>query len=121
MAALCAVASDDFQHWLGVETLMRQEAEAEAHNLMDRVLGPLSQRSGIEPQRHVKFGPRTEVIGELVGEDPSIAQLILGAAQGPEGPGPLVSAIAGGQAGGYPIPITIVPATLTDDVIDTLA
>ncbi|GAB5374586.1 MAG: hypothetical protein AcusKO_10480 [Acuticoccus sp.] len=35
----------------------------------------------------------------MIAEDPSIAVLVLAAAGGPDGPGPLVSAIAGGQAG----------------------
>ena len=45
----------------------------------------------------------------------------LAAATGTEGPGPLVSAIAGKSAATFPIPVVIVPGGLTDEEIDALA
>jgi hypothetical protein len=38
-----------------------------------------------------------------------------------EGPGPLVSTIAGKSASTFPIPVVIVPGGLTDEEIDALA
>ncbi len=46
--------------------------------------------------------------------------LVLGAATGPEGPGPLVSDLVGKMAGRLRIPITIVPGSLTDEQIDAI-
>ena len=47
---------------------------------------------------------------------------MLGAATDAKGPGPLVSSLAAGKsAGGFPIPITIVPGNLSLDDIKALA
>lgn len=118
--AIAIEPEQEFQHWLGVENLMREEAAEEAHRAMDRVFARLGGEVDAEVERRVFFGKRTDVIRNVIQDEPSIAQLILGAAEGPDGPGPLVSAI-GHQAGAYPIPITIVPGSLPDDVIDALA
>ena len=48
-----------------------------------------------------------------------IALMILAAGESTEGPGPLVSAIAG-SGGTFSIPVTVVPTTLTDQDIDDL-
>jgi hypothetical protein len=47
--------------------------------------------------------------------------LVLAAGADKEGPGPLVSAIAGKASGTFPVPITIVPGSLDDDTISALA
>jgi len=60
-----------------------------------------------------------EILG-LIEEDPDIAILVLGASAENEGPGPLVSMLASKGAGGYPIPVTIVPGNLTDEEINAL-
>ncbi len=46
--------------------------------------------------------------------------LVLAAGTGAEGPGPLVSTLAGRGAGSFPIPITIVPGHLSDAEIDAM-
>jgi hypothetical protein len=58
---------------------------------------------------------------KLIEEEPSISILVLGAATGPEGPGPLVTHLAGKIAGRLRIPVTIVPGGLTDDQIAALS
>ncbi|MEM8852557.1 MAG: universal stress protein [Devosia sp.] len=121
VVALCIITpNDDFQHWLGVQNLMRAEAEEEAEAMLDRVLARLNTRIAADPHRRIEMGNRTDAIRTVIEEDPSISILVLAAATGQDGPGPLVSAIAGGQSGGYPIPITIVPGALTDEDIDAI-
>ena len=44
---------------------------------------------------------------------------MLAAGEANEGPGPLVSSVAG-KGAAFPIPVTIVPATLTDEDIHSL-
>ena len=56
----------------------------------------------------------------LFEEGEAIDLLVLGAATGPEGPGPLVSHIVQKMAGRLPVPITIVPGNLSDAEIDAL-
>ena len=74
-----------------------------------------------EPELVVREGNRSDEILALIEEDADIAILVLAAGSGSEGPGPLVSAIAGKGAASFPIPVTIVPATLDDESIAALA
>lgn len=120
VVALCIAGTTEFQHWLGVENLMREEAEEEAQEMLDRALAKVADRMPSEPQRKVVIGNRIDGIRQAIAEDPAIVVLVLAAASGTEGPGPLVSAIAGGQSGGYPIPITIVPGGLTDEELEAI-
>lgn len=120
VVALVVAAPSEFQHWLGVEERMREEAEEEANTLLDRALGRLAPFTSDEPERRIIVADRVDGIRQVIAEDPSIAVLVLAAAGGPDGPGPLVSAIAGGQAGRYPVPITLVPGGLTPEEIDAI-
>jgi hypothetical protein len=55
----------------------------------------------------------------LIEDDEDIAILVLAAATGKEGPGPLVSALIK-NAGEFPIPVAIVPGNLSDEDLDTM-
>ncbi|MEM7695225.1 MAG: universal stress protein [Pseudomonadota bacterium] len=120
LAAVVA-AKSEFQHWLGVEERMREEAEEEANEMLDRAFRALGNHNLDEPERRIVVATRTEGIREIIGDDPAIAVLVLAAAAGSDGPGPLVNAIAGGQSGGYPVPVTIVPGGLTTEEIEAIA
>ena len=56
-------------------------------------------------------------------KDPDIKILVLAAASGGRGPGPLVASIAkeGVGFGGRKLPVTVVPGDLTDSEIEDLA
>ena len=51
---------------------------------------------------------------ELIEEELDISLLVLGAATGTDGPGPLVSYLIQKMAGRLRIPVTVVPGNLTD-------
>jgi hypothetical protein len=57
---------------------------------------------------------------KLLKEEPLISLLVLGAADSADGPGPLVSSLTGDMLGGLPIPITVVPGTLSEEDIDRI-
>jgi hypothetical protein len=73
------------------------------------------------PILFVREGTPHQAIQNIIGEEPSIGVLVLGAGTGKHGPGPLVSQLAGKMSGKFPIPITVVPGNLTDEQIDALA
>ena len=68
----------------------------------------------------IRDGHKSEEILAIIEEDKDIAILVLGAGIGKEGPGPLV-AMLGRTGGDFPIPVTIVPGTLTDKQIEALS
>ncbi|KQT43223.1 universal stress protein UspA [Aureimonas sp. Leaf454] len=117
---LYVVESADFQHFLGVEKIMRAEAEAEANARLSKIAEEIRESVGIEPELVVREGKTDEEIHGIIEADREIAILVLASGNSTEGPGPLVSSVAG-RAAAFPIPVTIVPATLTDEEIESLS
>lgn len=114
---------DRNQEWLGVADIMKAEADAEAHDALDRALvrardfAKSAVLSDLVPERVIREGVPAEQIRALIETDTDIVLLILAAAGGPEGPGPIVTATAK-VSGTFPIPVTVVPGHLADDEID---
>jgi nucleotide-binding universal stress UspA family protein len=76
--------------------------------------------AGITPERVIRDGEKAEEILKLIDEDEDIAILVLAAATGKEGPGPLVTSL-GKTVAAYPIPVAIVPGHLGDEDLDALS
>jgi nucleotide-binding universal stress UspA family protein len=121
LVMLYVIVPGEFQHWLGVENIMRAEAMDAAEETLGRFADMARQISEVEPQLVIREGARAEEIAKLIEEDEDIAVLVLAAGTDNEGPGPLVTAIAGKGAGTFPVPITIVPGTLDEAAIKALA
>jgi nucleotide-binding universal stress UspA family protein len=113
----------EFQHWLGIEEVAREEGLNKAKAVF-RLFGRKLKAMGFEtlqPEEIVREGIKPEEIAKLVEEDQDIGVLVLGASKDPSGPGPLVSTLAGRQVGAFPVPITVVPGSLALDEILALA
>ncbi|MHA1524467.1 MAG: universal stress protein [Alphaproteobacteria bacterium] len=121
MTLLAVISPADFQHWLGVGQVMREEAEEAANAMLKRLAGEVNKSAGITPELVIREGQIAQEIVNLIEEDSEIALLVLAAATGKEGPGPLVSGFASAGAGTFPIPVTIVPGDLSDEEIEALA
>jgi len=117
---LFVIEPGDFQHWIGVEQIMRDEATAAAKSTLDTHATAIRQSVGIEPELVVSEGTPIEQIHKLIEDDQDIAILVLAAGSAKEGPGPLVTAIAGKSAA-FPIPVTVVPQNLSDEEIESLS
>lgn len=115
------IAQGDFQHWLGVEDIMRAEAQETADQTLAKAAERVRSVARTEPECITREGSTSEEILDIIENDPDIAILVLAAGLSKEGPGPLVSSIAGKAAGSFPIPVTIVPGNLDDDSIAALA
>lgn len=115
---LSVIDSQDFTQFLGVEEVMRAEARDEAERLLDSKRARISQISDLRTETVIREGDLVTEIERLVAEDPGIGILVIAAAAGKEGPGPLVSAFANraGQAA-LPVIVTIIPGTMTDEQI----
>ena len=124
LALLYVVEPGDFQHWLGVEEIAREEGISKAKAVF-RLFGRKLKSLGfevMEAEEIIREGNKADEIVALIEEDTDIAILVLGASKDPSGPGPLVSSIVAGKySAEFPIPITIVPGTLTDEEIQALA
>lgn len=118
---LYVIGPADFQHWVGVENIMRAEAMEAAETTLGRFADMVRDYNQIEPQLVIREGNRSEEIVKLIEEDEDIAILVLAAGTDKEGPGPLVTALAGKGSGTFPVPITIVPGHLDNDGIAAVA
>ncbi len=118
---LYVIGTGDFQHWLGVENIMRAEAMEAAETALGRFADMARSWSTIEPEVVIREGNRSEEIVRLIESDEDIAILVLAAGTDTEGPGPLVTALAGKASGTFPVPITIVPGTLDDEAIAAIS
>jgi nucleotide-binding universal stress UspA family protein len=118
---LYVVLPADFQQWAGVERKMREEAHQEAERALHEAAKTVNDIVGQTPELVIREGRPADEIRALVKEDRAISIMVLAAGTSKEGPGPLVSLVAGPAANAYPIPVTVVPGSLTDEQVDALA
>lgn len=118
---LAVIPPADFQQWAGVERMMREEALQEAELMLNDAASVVTDIAGEIPERVVREGRTADQVQALIKEDKAISILVLAAGLSKDGPGPLVSAIARPGASSYPIPVTVVPGSLTDQQVDALA
>ena len=120
---LHVIEPPEFGHWATVAETMRAEAHEIADALMTEFAAEVAAQSGERPEQIIREGNTVDEIRKLIDEDPAIAILFLGASADPKGPGPLVSALAKQPAylGARPIPVTVVPGSITRDELRALA
>ena len=120
VALLYVVEPADFQHWMAVEDLMREEGRQEAEAVLQKYSAEVQEWSGKTPVFYLREGKLHDELLKLIEEDQSISVLVLGAATGTEGPGPLISSLTGKMTSDLRIPLTIVPGYLTDEQLESL-
>jgi nucleotide-binding universal stress UspA family protein len=118
---LAIIVPEEGQPWLGIGDLMQAEAEAEAGQRLERAADLVRREAGFEPERVIRTAIASDAVMAQIEEDEDIAILVLAAGLGKEGPGPLVSLIAGKVAASFPVPVTIVPGGLADADFEALA
>ncbi len=115
---LAVIAPEEFQHWIGVGDLMREEARdrIEAHYEVFR--DRMTKKEGVTPTLAIREGEKAAQVLAHIKSDPEIGVLVLGAGSKGDGPGPLVTDLVGRQGGEMPIPVTVVPGSMTkEDII----
>ncbi|WP_018631942.1 universal stress protein [Neomegalonema perideroedes] len=121
VAMLYVIEPEDGQIWRSVGERMRQEARAQAEKRLGTLAAEVQALAGITPEFAIREGRPAEEILAYLGEDHDISILVLAAGVGGEGPGPLVSTLAGQMSGRMPVPITVVPGSLSLAQIDALS
>jgi nucleotide-binding universal stress UspA family protein len=120
VALLRVIAPVEFQHFASIGQLMAAEALAEAETLLGKLGAQVQQISGEIPLIYVREGEPRDALLTLIDDEPTISILVLAAGTGSDGPGPLIAALTGRAIDRLRIPLTIVPGSLTDRVIDSL-
>ncbi|MCR9156698.1 MAG: universal stress protein [Rhodobacteraceae bacterium] len=116
---LSIIPADEFNHWIGVGEVMREEARERIHAHFEVFAKWMRDKQGVDPELVIREGEAvTEIIAQ-VQDDPDIGVLVLGANTGKKGPGPLVTQLTK-NAGSLPIPITIVPGELSKERLEAI-
>jgi nucleotide-binding universal stress UspA family protein len=121
VALLQVLEPSEFQHWMSVGDLMREEARQEAEMRLQKLAGQVNEILGAYPILYLREGSRRDELLALIEEDPSISILVLGANTSGGGPGPLVSALTGKFLSNMRIPMTLVPDNLTEEQLAEIA
>lgn len=124
LVLLYVIEPQDFQHWIGIRQVQLDEETNKARALFRLFRRKLANAgfTNISVEDVLREGVLSEEIHAVIDHDEDIAILVLGAATGNKGPGPLISSLASGTAGGlFPIPVTIVPGNLTLEELKAMA
>jgi nucleotide-binding universal stress UspA family protein len=117
---LSVIPPEEFQHWIGVGEIMRQEARERIHAHFEVFAKWMRDKQGVDPELVIREG---EVVPELLAqirEDSEIGILVLGAGTDKGGPGPLVTQLSR-TSGSLPVPITIVPGELSKERLESIS
>jgi len=116
---LSVIPPEEFQHWIGVGEIMREEARERIVAHFEVFAKWMRDRQGIDPELVIREG---EIVPELLSQikdDPEIGIVVLGASVEKGGPGPLVSQLSK-NAGSLPVPITIVPGDMSKERLESI-
>jgi nucleotide-binding universal stress UspA family protein len=119
VAVLSVIEPEEFNHWIGVGELMREEARERIEVHFEVFAKWMRDKQDIDPELIIREGePLTEIMAQIK-EDTDIGVLVLGAGTDNKGPGPLVTALSL-QSGSLPVPITIVPGDLSKERLEAI-
>jgi len=117
---LSVIPPEEFQHWMGVADLMREEARERIEAHFEVFAKWMRDKHGIQPELVIREGkPEDEILSQIE-EDPEVRILVLGAGLDRSGPGPLVTQLSK-NSGALPVPITIVPGGLSKERMEAIA
>ena len=116
---LAVIEPEEFNLWIGVGDIMREEARERINAHFEVFAKWMRDRQGVDPELVIREGePVPEILAQDK-EDPEIGVLVLGAGTDSKGPGPLVSQLTK-NSGSLPIPVTIVPGNLSKERLEAI-
>lgn len=104
--------------WAGVGQMMAEERRQDAEGMLSGLAAEVQEITGGIPIVLIREGEPREELLKLLEEDPRISILVLAAAPGGGGPGPLISALTGRHSHRLRVPMTIVPGEMEEAELD---
>ena len=116
---LSIIPPEEFNHWIGVGEIMREEARERIHAHFEVFAKWMRDKQGVDPELVIREGePVTEILAQ-VAEDQEIGVLVLGASAEGRGPGPILTELTR-SFGTLPIPVTVVPGSLSKEKLEAI-
>tara|TARA_R110000787_G_scaffold27012_3_gene75234 strand:+ start:612 stop:1070 length:459 start_codon:yes stop_codon:yes gene_type:complete len=120
VTVLSVIPPDEFNHWIGVGDIMREEARERIEVHFEVFAKWMRDKQNVDPDLVIREGVPADEIIQYVNDDPEVGVLVLGAsADKKKGPGPLVTQLSR-SAGSLPVPITIVPGDLSKERLEAI-
>ena len=116
---LSIIPPDEFQHWIGVGEIMREESRDRIKAHFEVFAKWMRDRQSVDPELVIREGEAVPEILAQIREDADIGVLVLGAGEDKSGPGPLVTQLSR-ASGSLPVPITIVPGELSKERLEAV-
>ena len=116
---LAVIEPEEFNHWIGVGDIKREEARERINGHFEVFAKWMRDRQGVDPELVIREGEPVPEILAQVKDDPEIGVLVLGAGTDSKGPGPLVTQLTK-NSGSLPIPFTIVPGNLSKERLEAI-
>lgn len=119
---LRVIEPQDPAPWASITDEMRREARDAAESLTQRFAADAWAECGVTAEPVLREGDLKPELRKLIEQDTSIKLIVLAAAHGPGGPGPLVVQLGKNAGlGARPVPVLVVPGALTREEIRKLA
>ena len=116
---LAVIEPEEFNHWIGVGAIMRDEARERIEVHFEVFAKWMRDRQGVDPELVIREGEPLKEIMAQIQDDPEVGVLVLGAGDDTKGPGPLVTALSR-QSGSLTVPLTIVPGDMTKERLEAI-
>ena len=116
---LSVIPPDEFNHWIGVGDIMREEARERIHAHFEVFAKWMRDKQNVDPELVIREGEPVQEILKQIEEDGEIGVLVLGASAEKGGPGPIVTALSR-TFGSLPVPLTIVPGELSKERLEAV-
>jgi len=119
VTVLAVIPPEEFNHWIGVGDIMREEARERIEVHYEVFAKWMRDRQGVDPELVIREGQAVAEIIAHVAQDSDVGVLVLGAGTDGKGPGPLVTQLSR-TSGDLPIPITIVPGDMSKERLEAI-
>ena len=100
---------------------MREEARETIEENFKIYSNWMKEELKLEAELVIREGEKATEVLNQISEDKEVGVLVLGANNSSEGPGPLVSQLVSRDGGNLPIPVTIVPGSMTKERIEAVS
>ena len=116
---LAIIPPEEFNHWIGVGELMREEARDRINAHFQVFAKWMREKHKVDPELIIREGEIVSEILAQIKDDSEVDILVLGAGTDRKGPGPLVTQLSK-SSGNLEVPIVIVPGSLSKAQLEAI-
>ena len=109
------------ENWLSISSIAQQEGLKDAKSLLKQHVENVEKITGITPDTIIRKGTVAEEFINMINEEKTISIAVLAASANSSNPGPVINSLMSKGIGSFHVPITIVPGSITDSELESIA